>query len=116
MTFLYCMSPQYINHGSFRSKLGCIALGRTDSKLHNYFHFNSWSNPDENKSRIAAILYRQRPQLFKWVHMEGGHNHPHSSVDQVDAALAAPADFKHKHYGNHPQTKMLAGQAWDDRF
>ena len=109
----YFWRPPYINHGSFRSKLGCIALGRTDSKLHNYFHFNPWSNPDENKSRAAAVLYRQRPQLFKWVHMEGGHNHPHSQVGQVDAlsgALPAPADFEHKHYGNNPQTKMLADQ------
>jgi hypothetical protein len=107
----YFWRPSYINHGSFRSKLGCIALGRTDSKLHNYFHFNPWSNPDENKSRAAAFLYRQRPQLYKWVHMQDGHNHPHSQAEHVGAAPApAPADFENPDYVDNPQTKMLAEQ------
>ena len=109
----YFWRPPYINHGSFRSKLGCIALGRTDSKLHNYFHYNPWSNPDENKSRAAAMLYRQRPQLFKWVYMEGGHNHPHGPQGQLDAPPPAPADFEHPDYEAHPQTKILADQNYD---
>ncbi len=82
----YFWRPPYINHGSFRCKKGTIAFGRTDSKLHNYFHFNPWSNPDENMLRAAAHLYRQRPQMFQWVATEG-HNHPHG-----------PMDFEHKDY------------------
>ena len=76
----YFWRPPYINHGSFRSKYGCIALGRTDTKLHNYFHYNPWSSPDENKLRAAAHFYRHRPQLYKWVHSDDGHNHPHGPV------------------------------------
>lgn len=107
----YFWRPPYINHGSFRSKLGCIALGRTDSKLHNYFHFNPWSNPDENKSRAAAVLYRQRPQLFKWVHA-GGHNHPHGPQGQVDAPPPAPTDFEHPDYTDQAQFKILSEQTY----
>lgn len=104
----YFWRPPYINHGSFRSKLGCLALGRTDSKLHNYFHFNPWSNPDENLQRSAAMLYRQRPQLFRWVET-GGHNHPHGPVGQADPAIL-PADFESPDYASHPHTKMLREQ------
>ena len=91
----YFWRPPYINHGSFRSKLGTIAFGRTDSKLHNYFHFNPWSSPDDNKWRAAAQLYRQRPQLFEWVASDG-HNHPHG-----------PTDFEQPHYHDHSQVKIL---------
>jgi len=94
----YFWRPPYINHGSFRSKLGTIAFGRTDSKLHNYFHFNPWSNPDENKLRSAAQLYRQRPALFQWVASDG-HNHPHG-----------PMDFETPHYHDNPQVKHTHGQ------
>ena len=52
----YFWRPPYINHGSFRCKYGTIAFGRTDSILFNYFHFNPWTNPDENKLRAAAAL------------------------------------------------------------
>lgn len=104
----YFWRPPFINHGSFRSKLGCIALGRTDTKLHNYFHFNPWSNPDENLQRAAAFLYRQRPQLFRWVEANG-HNHPHGPVGQAPAG-AAPGDFENTEYANEPQTRMLREQ------
>ncbi|MEM8982347.1 MAG: DUF4437 domain-containing protein [Pseudomonadota bacterium] len=107
----YFWRPPYINHGSFRCKLGCIAIGRTDSKLHNYFHFNPWTNPDENLQRAAAFLYRQRPQLFKWVAAAGGHNHPHGPVGQADA-VALPSDFESPDYLEHPQTAMLAKQVF----
>ena len=50
----YFWRPPYINHGSFRCKYGTIALGRTDSKLHNYFHYNPWTNPQDNLRRAAA--------------------------------------------------------------
>jgi hypothetical protein len=103
----YFWRPPYINHGSFRSKLGCLALGRTDSKLHNYFHFNPWSNPAENLQRAAAMLYRQRPQLFRWVET-GGHNHPHGPEGQAGAA--APADYERPDYADDPHTKSLRGQ------
>ncbi len=55
------------------------------------------------------MLYRQRPQLYKWVHMEDGHNHPHGPIGQVDTPKP-PADFEHPGYKDHPQTKMLADQ------
>ncbi|MEM7612443.1 MAG: DUF4437 domain-containing protein [Pseudomonadota bacterium] len=103
----YFWRPPYINHGSFRSKLGCIAIGRTDSKLHNYFHFNPWTNPNENLHRAASMLYRQRPQLFKWVAAEGGHNHPHGPSGQL---AAAPHDFEHPEYLDDPQVDMLNKQ------
>ena len=100
----YFWRPPFINHGSFRSKQGCIALGRTDSKLHNYFHFNPWSNPSENLHRAAAFLYRQRPQLFKWI-AAADHNHPHGPQGQVEplAPAEAPPDFERKDYASDPQ-------------
>ncbi len=91
----YFWRPPYIDHGAFRCKLGCIAFGRTDSKLHNYFHFNPWATPDENKLRAAAHLYRQRPELYDWVASDG-HNHPHG-----------PPDFEHKHYHDDAQVRHL---------
>jgi hypothetical protein len=106
----YFWRPPYINHGSFRSKLGCIALGRTDSKLHNYFHFNPWTNPDENRSRAAATLYRQKPQLFKWVNA-GGHNHPHGPQGQLEHPTP-PADFEHPDYTDNAQVKILNEQEY----
>jgi len=99
----YFWRPAWINHGAFRCNQGTIAIGRTDSKLHNYFHFNPWSNPDENLHRAAAHLYRQRPQLFQWVASEG-HNHPHG-----------PADFEHPHYHDDAQVRHLHGQSPDWR-
>ena len=33
----YFWRPPWINHGAFQSDYGCIAIGRTDSQLHNYF-------------------------------------------------------------------------------
>ena len=86
----YFWRPPYINHGSFRCKYGTIAFGRTDSKLHNYFHYNPWTNPKQNLLRAAAQVYRQRPLLHDWQVSEG-HNHPHG-----------PPDFQHPHY--HDET------------
>jgi len=95
----YFWRPPYINHGSFRCKLGTIAFGRTDCKLHNYFHFNPWSNPDENKRRAAAHLYRGRPQLYDWV-VADGHNHPHG-----------PQDFEHVHYHDEVRVRHHHGES-----
>ena len=94
----YFWRPPYINHGSFRCKYGTIAFGRTDSILFNYFHFNPWTNPDENKLRAAANLYRKRPALYNWV-MSDGHNHPHG-----------PTDFENPDYVNDPQVRLLHGE------
>lgn len=94
----YFWRPPYINHGSFRCPRGTIAFGRTDSKIHNYFHFNPWSSADENKLRAAAMLYRQRPMLYDWTASDG-HNHPHG-----------PPDFEHKHYRDDAQIRHLHGQ------
>ena len=93
----YFWRPPYINHGSFRSHNGCIAFGRTDSKIHNYFHFNPWSSQAENTARSAAHLYRQRPALYDWIDSDG-HNHPHG-----------PADFEHPHYHDDAQIRHLHG-------
>lgn len=91
----YFWRPPYINHGSFRCKYGTIAFGRTDSVLFNYFHFNPWTNPDENKLRAAANLYRKRPALYQWVNSDG-HNHPHG-----------PPDFENTDYHNDTQVRLL---------
>lgn len=95
----YFWRPPWINHGAFQSDLGCLAFGRTDSELYNYFHFNPWTNPDENQSRAAAMLYRKKPELYKWIAAHDGHNHPHEH---------GPEDFEHPHYNednnpHHPE-------------
>jgi hypothetical protein len=94
----YFWRPPYINHGSFRCKYGTIAFGRTDSILFNYFHYNPWSNPDENKLRAAANFYRKRPQLYNWVKSDG-HNHPHG-----------PPDFQYPGYVDDVQVRLLHGK------
>ncbi len=76
----YFWRPAYINHGAFASRYGCIALGRTDSELHNYFHYDPWTTPDENTARAAAFVYRKRPQLWDWT-VTDGHNHPDGPPD-----------------------------------
>jgi len=78
----YFWRPPYINHGAFASKFGTIALGRTDSELYNHFHFNPWTNTEENEERAAARLLHRNPELFHWVWARG-HNHPE------------PRDFEH---------------------
>jgi hypothetical protein len=73
----YFWRPEWINHGAFASELGVLGFGRTDSQLHNYFHFNPWSSPAENRERAAAQLRRHKPNLSRWVRSPDGHNHPH---------------------------------------
>ena len=72
----YFWRPPYINHGSFRSELGIIALGRTDSQLYNHFHFNPWSTLAENRERAASRMLHWKPELYRWVESQDGHNHP----------------------------------------
>ena len=97
----YFWRPPYINHGSFRCKYGTIAFGRTDSKLHNYFHYNPWTNPKQNLLRAAAQVYRQRPMLHNWT-VSDGHNHPHG-----------PPDFQHPGYAEDPHVRDLHGHYHD---
>jgi hypothetical protein len=72
----YFWRPPYINHGGFYSEKGIIAIGRTDSSLFNHFHFNPWSEPQENHERAAARLQDRNPELYNWV-LSRDHNHPH---------------------------------------
>lgn len=76
----YFWRPAYINHGAFASEYGCIALGRTDSKLFNHFHYNPWSTPVENADRSLARLHNRDPLLYRWA-LSFDHNHPHSPED-----------------------------------
>jgi hypothetical protein len=83
----YFWRPAYINHGAFASDHGILGFGRTDGELHNHFHFNPWTNPEENLERAAARLHRQKPELFKWIRTTE-HNH-------------IPHDFEHPHEREH---------------
>lgn len=69
----YFWRPAYINHGAFASEFGCIALGRTDSKLYNHFHYNPWSTPVENADRSMARLALRDPLLD----LDHSHHHHH---------------------------------------
>ena len=70
----YFWRPAYVNHGSFYSEQGILGFGRTDGELHNHFHYNPYSTPEENADRAAARLIRQKPELNKWMQTHG-HNH-----------------------------------------
>jgi Domain of unknown function (DUF4437) len=72
----YFWRPPYINHGAFYSENGILGFGRTDGQLHNYFHWNPYSNPEENADRAAAQLTRHKPELHKWI-IATDHNHIH---------------------------------------
>jgi hypothetical protein len=76
----YFWRPAYINHGAFASEYGCFALGRTDSKLFNHFHYNPWSTPAESADRSFARIYQRDPLLYKWAFSKI-HNHPHGPED-----------------------------------
>ena len=97
----YFYRPPYINHGAFASDHGILGFGRTDGDLHNHFHFNPWTDPEENLERVAARLHRQKPELFKWLvthehnhiphDFEFPHEHDHEHVDEQGQK------YKHKH-------------------
>lgn len=86
----YFWRPAYINHGGFASKKGILAFGRTDYQLFNHFHFNPWTEPDENQERAAARLHDRNPELYNWV-LARDHNHPHPH-DFDYGPLAAASD------------------------
>jgi len=71
----YFWRPPYINHGAFASKLGILAIGRTDTQLYNHFHFNPWTNIEENQERAASRVLNRNPEMYKWINTHG-HNHP----------------------------------------
>lgn len=70
----YFWRPAYVNHGAFYSEHGILGFGRTDGELHNHFHWNPYSTPEENAHRAAARFIRQKPELHKWM-LTHGHNH-----------------------------------------
>ena len=83
----YFWRPAYVNHGAFYSEHGILGFGRTDGDLHNHFHHNAYSNPDENADRAAARLIRQKPELNKWMWTKD-HNHfdfEYASEHSVDS-------------------------------
>ncbi len=71
----YFWRPAFINHGPFASEHGILGFGRTDGELYNHFHFHPWSTPEENRERAASRLLHRKPELYKWIVMNG-HNHP----------------------------------------
>ncbi len=89
----YFYRPPYINHGAFGCKLGTLALGRTDSRLYNHFHFNPWTTLEENRERAASRIQHWMPDLYQWVNTHG-HNHP---VDFEYAHGHAHGDTAHHH-------------------
>ncbi len=89
----YFYRPPYINHGAFASKLGILAIGRTDTQLYNHFHFNPWTNVEENRERAASRMQHWKPDLYKWVNTQG-HNHP---VDFEFDHGHAHGDMPHHH-------------------
>ena len=80
---------------------GILAFGRTDGHLHNHFHYNPWTTPEENAERAAARLHREKPALYQWIATHD-HNHiPHDfefPEDQDHVHLDENGKpFKHKH-------------------
>ncbi len=99
----YFWRPPYINHGAFASELGCIAIGRTDSKLFNHFHYNPWSTPEENELRSAARLAKRDPILYKWC-VNNAHNHPHGPEDFEDT-MARRGTHRHADGTEHTHSE-----------
>lgn len=93
----YFWRPAYINHGAFYSEHGILGFGRTDGELHNHFHWNPYSTPEENADRAAARLIRQKPELHKWLwshdhnHIDFEFPHEHEHVDEHGRT------YKHRH-------------------
>ena len=103
----YFWRPAYINHGAFASEFGCIALGRVDSKLFNYFHYNPWSTPVENQKRAAARVFQRDPLLYRWM-VSHSHNHPHGPEDFERNAVLRGKDFP----DNEPGTDGSQQSHW----
>jgi hypothetical protein len=67
----YFWRPPYINHGPFASSKGCLGFGRTDGFLFNHFHWNPWTNQEENTAAAHTRDHLQRPALMKWLKVKG---------------------------------------------
>ncbi len=89
----YFYRPPYINHGAFASEGGVLAFGRTDGELHNHFHFNPYTEPEENYQRAVVKMGRARPPINQWF---VAHDHNH----------VTPQDFEDFH----------TEQGWEKRF
>ncbi len=99
----YFWRPAYVNHGAFYSKYGILGFGRTDGELHNHFHHNAYSNPDENAHRAASRLIRQKPELNKWLH---SHDHNHFDFEFGESYTAdSENDRVHIHDTMHEMGK-----------
>jgi hypothetical protein len=100
----YFWRPPYINHGAFASQLGCLALGRTDSNLVNYFHFNPWTDVEENRQRVVDKIAAEAPSLLRWERTPDGHNHPGGTHVHEDGTVHAHAGSgAHRHPRRRPQ-------------
>jgi hypothetical protein len=95
----YFWRPPYINHGAFASDHGILGFGRTDGELHNHFHFNPWTDPEENLERVAARLHRQKPELFKWL-LTHDHNHIPTDFEYPEEAVL---ESDHEHVDENGQ-------------
>lgn len=92
----YFYRQPWINHGPFSCDTGCLAFGRTDSVLHNYFHYDPYTTVEENIERAAHQLHLKKPELFKWV-QQHSHNHHDLSHDHDH-----DHDHDHQHeHGHH---------------
>jgi hypothetical protein len=94
----YFWRPPYINHGAFASQHGCLAIGRTDAELFNYFHFNPWTNVEENRRRAITLWRNERPELHRWSLAAAGHNHPTMTHAHEDGTIHShPHARRHEH-------------------
>ncbi len=96
----YFWRPPYINHGAFASEHGCIALGRTDAELFNYFHFDPWTDIEQNRRRAIEVLKKEKPELHRWTLAEAGHNHPTAAHVHADGTAHV-----HEHAPGHERRK-----------
>ena len=104
----YFWRPAYINHGAFASEHGILAFGRTDGDLHNHFHWDPYSTPEENADRAAGRLIQQKPELHKWL-WSRDHNHidfeypaeqlgPESGAERIHSHIHAEYEHDHEHF------------------
>jgi len=62
----YFYRPPYISHGPFQCEYGTYAIFRTDSWLVNHFHWNPWTNVEENRVRVLDKVVARQPLLANW--------------------------------------------------
>ena len=94
----YFYRPPYINHGAFASKGGVLAFGRTDGELHNHFHFNPYTEPEENRQRAQVKVVRAKPALNTWF-VSADHNHI-TPLDFEDFQTEDDWHTKFHHHGH----------------